>query len=89
VTCSDDSSYYIYRRYREFDELNSALEKRFPIEAGSINYKDRTLLTTLTKYVLNLTTLTKCVPHLTILTKCVPHLTALAKCVCFNPGDMG
>ena len=43
VSCRDGSTYFIYRRYRQFDEIQNALEKRFPIEAGAIKAKDRTL----------------------------------------------
>ncbi len=43
VTCTNGSTYYIYRRFKQFDEMHTALDKRFPIESGSINYKDRTL----------------------------------------------
>ena len=43
VLCRDGSSYFIHRRYRQFDEMERALEKRFPIEAGAIKVTDRTL----------------------------------------------
>ena len=43
VVCQDGSSYHIYRRYSQFDEVQNALEKRFPIEAGSINARERVL----------------------------------------------
>lgn len=43
VLCKDGSSYFIYRRYSQFDEMERALEKRFPIEAGAIKVTDRTL----------------------------------------------
>ena len=43
VLCIDGSIYYIYRRYRQFDEIEKNLEKRFPIEAGAIKVTDRTL----------------------------------------------
>ena len=43
VLCKDGSSYFIRRRYRQFDEMENALEKRFPIEAGAIKVTDRTL----------------------------------------------
>ena len=43
VLCKDGSTYYIYRRYSQFDEIHNALEKRFPIEAGAIRSKDRVL----------------------------------------------
>ena len=45
VTCKNRSSYAIRRRYRQFDDLQNSLEKRFPIEAGDIRSKDRTLPT--------------------------------------------
>lgn len=43
VLCKDGSIYHIYRRYSQFDEMQNALEKRFPIEAGTISAKDRVL----------------------------------------------
>ena len=43
VLCKDGTSYHIYRRYSQFDHMQSALEKRFLIEAGSISAKDRVL----------------------------------------------
>ena len=45
VTCKDNSRYVIYRRYSDFHEMHSHLEERFPIEAGAISAKDRTLPT--------------------------------------------
>ena len=45
VTCRDNSRYVIYRRYKDFNEMHSHLEERFPIEAGAISAKDRTLPT--------------------------------------------
>ena len=45
VTCKNNSRYVIYRRYSDFREMNSHLEERFPIEAGAISAKDRTLPT--------------------------------------------
>ena len=43
VLCVDGGVYHIYRRYRQFDEMEKSLEKRFPIEAGAIRVTDRTL----------------------------------------------
>lgn len=43
VTRSDGSKYIIHRRYSQFHEMHSHLEDRFPIEAGAISAKDRTL----------------------------------------------
>lgn len=43
VTCKDGGSHKIRRRYKQFDDVQNALEKRFPIEAGSIKSTDRTL----------------------------------------------
>ena len=45
VTCRDNSRYVIYRRYQDFHDMHSHLEERFPIEAGAISAKDRTLPT--------------------------------------------
>ena len=45
VTCKNGNLYTIRRRYRQFDDLHNCLEKRFPIEAGAIRSKDRTLPT--------------------------------------------
>lgn len=43
VLCKDGRIYHIYRRYSQFDEMHSSLEKRFPIESGAIRAKDRVL----------------------------------------------
>lgn len=43
VLCKDGRIYHIYRRYSQFDDMHSSLEKRFPIESGAIRAKDRVL----------------------------------------------
>ncbi|XP_035694590.1 neutrophil cytosol factor 4-like [Branchiostoma floridae] len=43
VTLNNGSSYKIFRRYSQFDALQSDLLARFPIEAGDIDEKDRVL----------------------------------------------
>ena len=43
VTCRDGSHYLIFRRYRQFDEMQKHLEQRFPVEAGDFNQKERIL----------------------------------------------
>ena len=45
VSRRNGQKYTIQRRYREFNDLQTRLEERFPIEAGSIHPKDRTLPT--------------------------------------------
>ena len=43
VTCRNGSQYTIFRRYRQFDEMQRLLEQRFPVEAGEFNQKERVL----------------------------------------------
>lgn len=43
VFCKDGSNYHIYRRYSQFDQMQTSLEKRFLIEAGAIKSSDRVL----------------------------------------------
>jgi neutrophil factor 4 len=45
VTVKYGPKHVIYRRYNQFHNLSQILEERFPIEAGSIDVKDRTLPT--------------------------------------------
>ena len=43
MTLNTGYKYIIYRRYRQFNELESLLDDRFVIDAGSVNIKDRIL----------------------------------------------
>ena len=45
VTCRNGERYTIFRRYRQFDEMQRLLEQRFPVEAGEFSQKDRILPT--------------------------------------------
>lgn len=43
VTLKNGESYTVFRRFREFNDLNQKLEDRFPVEAGYFNYAERKL----------------------------------------------
>ena len=43
VELNNGTKYFIFRRYKEFHDLNQRLEDRFPVDAGYFNKEERTL----------------------------------------------